>query len=134
MEVTNFYNYGTMNQVEPGATQINNYYDGRKPGDNADAAPGELPEILKTEQAQTLLQRLMDADMLDENWQPLELSGTERALVARAVSERLEIADVWQVFGQLWNDKPETLRAYFNKAYGQKKSLDFQERLNKIFD
>ena len=26
MEVTNFYNYGTMNQVEAGATQINNYY------------------------------------------------------------------------------------------------------------
>jgi len=26
MEVTNFYNYGTMNQVEDGATQINHYY------------------------------------------------------------------------------------------------------------
>jgi len=26
MEVTNFYNYGTMNEVEAGATQINNYY------------------------------------------------------------------------------------------------------------
>lgn len=26
MEVTNFYNYGIMNEVEAGATQINNYY------------------------------------------------------------------------------------------------------------
>lgn len=26
MTVTNFYNYGTMNEVEAGATQINNYY------------------------------------------------------------------------------------------------------------
>ena len=26
MEVTNFYNYGTMNEVEAGATQINNYF------------------------------------------------------------------------------------------------------------
>ena len=26
MEVTNFYNYGTMNEVEAGATQINYYY------------------------------------------------------------------------------------------------------------
>lgn len=26
MEVTNFYNYGVMNEVEAGATQINNYY------------------------------------------------------------------------------------------------------------
>ena len=31
MEITNFYNYGTMNQVEPGATQINNYYGSEKP-------------------------------------------------------------------------------------------------------
>lgn len=26
MDITNFYNYGTMNQVEAGATQINHYY------------------------------------------------------------------------------------------------------------
>ena len=26
MTVTNFYNYGTMNQIEAGATQTNNYY------------------------------------------------------------------------------------------------------------
>ena len=26
MEVTNFYNYGVMNEVEAGATQINNFY------------------------------------------------------------------------------------------------------------
>ena len=30
MDITNFYNYGTMNQVEPGATQINNYYGSDK--------------------------------------------------------------------------------------------------------
>jgi len=30
MDITNFYNYGTMNQVEPGATQINNYYGSEK--------------------------------------------------------------------------------------------------------
>lgn len=30
MEVTNFYNYGTMNKVEAGATQINNYYGSRE--------------------------------------------------------------------------------------------------------
>ena len=30
MEVTYFYNYGTMNQVEPGATQINHYYGSGK--------------------------------------------------------------------------------------------------------
>ena len=38
MEITNFYNYGTMNQVEPGATQINNYYGSEK----AERQEGEL--------------------------------------------------------------------------------------------
>ena len=28
--MTNFYNYGTMNKVEAGATQINNYYGSRE--------------------------------------------------------------------------------------------------------
>ena len=34
MQVTNFNNYGTYNEVEAGATQINNYYDnnGRQQG------------------------------------------------------------------------------------------------------
>ena len=38
------------------------------------------------------------------------------------------------VFGQLWNEKPETLRSYLNKALEQKKSLEFQERLKNILD
>ena len=72
---------------------------------------------------------LVDEGMLDENWQPLKLSGTERALVAKIVCELLEINEVWQVFGQLWGEKPETLRSYLNKALEQKKSLKFQDRL-----
>ena len=78
------------------------------------------------------MQDLMDAGILDENWQPVGLSGSERALVAKAVCDRLELKEVWQLFGQLWNEKPETLRSYLNKALDQKKSLAFQERLKKI--
>jgi hypothetical protein len=36
------------------------------------------------------------------------------------------------VFGQLWDEKPETLRRNFNKALEQRKSLDFQDRLQNI--
>jgi hypothetical protein len=52
--------------------------------------------------------------------------------LARTVSEHLNINDVWQVFGQLWDENPETLRSYFNKAMEQKKSLKFQEKLKNI--
>lgn len=94
----------------------------------------DVPEKLKSEEAKTLMADLVDEGMLDENWQPLKLSGTERALVAKIVCELLEINEVWQVFGQLWGEKPETLRSYLNKALEQKKSLKFQDRLKNILD
>ena len=94
----------------------------------------EVPERLKTEEAEELMEDLVDAGMLTEDWQPDGLSGPERALVAKAVCDRLEVNEVWQLFGQLWGEKPETLRAYYNKAMEQKKSLKFQDRLKNILD
>lgn len=102
--------------------------------DKVQQAPREVPEQLKSEAAEALKEDLMDAGMLTADWQPIDLSGTERALVAKAVSERLKINEIWQVFGQLWGEKPETLRSYLNKALDQKKSLKFQDRLKEILD
>ena len=102
--------------------------------DKVRQAPREVPEQLKSEAAEALKEDLMDAGMLTDDWQPIDLSGTERALVAKAVSERLKINEIWQVFGQLWGEKPETLRSYLNKALDQKKSLKFQDRLKEILD
>lgn len=92
----------------------------------------EVPERLKTEEAKELMADLVDEGLLTESWQANGLSGTERALVAKAVCDRLEVNEVWQLFGQLWNEKPETLRAYYNKAMDQKKSLKYQDKLKKL--
>ena len=89
----------------------------------------EVPEVLKTEHAVRLRERLADAGMLTDDWQPHGLSNTEKALVAKAISDRLGIKEVWQVFGWLWNVKPDSMRAYFNRALEQRKSLSFQEKL-----
>lgn len=94
----------------------------------------EKPKELKGERAEALMERLVEAELLDDGWQPVGLSGAEKALVARAVGERLGIHEVWQVFGRLWNVKPESLRAFFNRALEQRKSLGFQDRLKKLFD
>ena len=114
----------------------NNYYDGRQPdGEGKDMhldPDTEVHEKLKTEEAEEVMEDLVDAGLLNDDWQPLDLSGTERALVAKAVSEHLKINEVWQVFGQLWGEKPETLRSYMNKALDQKKSLKFQDLLKNI--
>lgn len=130
MEVTNFNNYGIMNEVEAGATQINNYYGNQLSHEGKEDAKKRL----KTAEGEELMGKLVDAGMLDADWQPTGLSGSERALVAKAVCDRLEIKEVWQVFGLLWNEKPETMRSYFNKAYDQKKTLEFLDKLKLNLD
>jgi cytidylate kinase len=91
-----------------------------------------VAEPLESEQAEKMKAALTEAQLLTDDWQPNALSGTERGLLAKTLSERLGIKDVWKVFGQLWNEKPETLRRNFNKALEQRKSLDFQDRLQNI--
>lgn len=87
------------------------------------------PNELDTEKAHDLLKLLVKAKMLDEKWQPLNLSSSEKALVAKEVCQRLNINNMWQVFGQQWNIKPSTLRSYYNKALDLRKTLDFIEKI-----
>ena len=124
--------YEVANVEEGGiGIQINNG-NAAEASSNPDAAGGVIPERLNTEEAVELMDNLVDAGMLTENWQPNGLSGTERALVAKTVCDRLEVNEVWQLFGQLWGENPETLRAYYNKAMEQKKSLKYQDKLKNV--
>lgn len=93
---------------------------------------GDIPGKLRCPEAEELMEDLVDAGLLTEDWQPKGLSGSERGLLAREVCTSLGINDVWQVFGKLWNEKPETLRSHLNKALDQKKSLLFQDKLKNI--
>ena len=124
--------YEVANVEEGGiGIQINNG-NAAEASSNPDAAGEVIPESLNTEEAVELMDNLVDAGMLTENWQPNGLSGTERALVAKTVCDRLEVNEVWQLFGQLWGENPETLRAYYNKAMNQKKSLKYQDKLKNV--
>jgi hypothetical protein len=124
--------YEVANVEEGGiGIQINNG-NSAKASSNPDAAGGVMPERLKTEETEELMDKLVDAGMLTEEWQANGLSCSERALLAKNVCDKLKINDVWQVFGMLWNERPETLRSYFNKALNQKKSLKYQDKLKKV--
>jgi hypothetical protein len=128
---------GTVNGdvIEAGGVKnvTNNYYGSElADGQDMHLDKTDMPEILKTEEAEMIMEELVDAGILTEDWLPNGLSGSERGLVARAVCEHLKINEVWQVFGVLWDEKPETLRGYFNKALEQRKSLTFQEKLKNI--
>ena len=122
--------------IEAGGVKnvTNNYYDHKPEGEAADMhlSKDNVPDKLRCPEAEALMEALVDASLLTAEWQPRGLSGSERGLLAKAVCQRLGINDVWQVFGGLWNERPETLRSYLNKALDQKKSLLFQEKLKNI--
>ena len=124
--------YEVANVEEGGiGIQINNG-NSAKASSTPEVAGGVVPERLKTEEAEELMNKLVDAGMLTEKWQANGLSCSERALLAKNVCDKLKINDVWQVFGMLWNERPETLRSYFNKALDQKKSLKYQDKLKNV--
>ena len=106
-----------------------NVYVGR--GEYVDAEEIKEVEIPEPE-AKDVLGNFIYNRLLTEELQPIDLSKPEQAILARVISERLEIKDVWQVFGKLWQVRPETLRNYYNKALDQRKSLDFQDKLKNI--
>lgn len=124
--------YEVANVEEGGiGIQINNG-NAAEASSTPEVAGGVVPERLKTEEAEELMDKLVDAGMLTEEWQANGLSCSERALLAKNVCDKLKINDVWQVFGMLWNERPETLRSYFNKALDQKKSLKYQDKLKNV--
>lgn len=117
-----------------GVKNVTNNYYGEKPeaGNDLHLEGDDIPVLLRSEEAEGIMEDMVDAGLLTDDWQPKGLSGSERSLLAKEVCERLGIRDVWQVFGKLWNEKPETLRSYLNKALNQRKSISFQERLKNI--
>lgn len=93
-----------------------------------------LPEVLRTDEAEELLDKFQRAGMLDPCAQPVNLSNAERGLLAKTLSDELDIEKPWKVFGETWCMNSETLRRAYNKALDQAKSLTFQDRLKEILN
>ena len=89
-----------------------------------------LPDVLCTEEAMALWEKVQRAGYVDDNYQPL-ISRTQSALLADAMAERLGIREKWKVFETLWNRK--YMRSDYNLALTRKQSLDFQDELKSIF-
>ena len=104
-------------------------------GDNSNSIDNNtLPDEFKTPEAEQLMQKLVKASLLTENWLPVNLSIAERGYLADEISCRLKIKSKWKVMGKLWNENSETLRQGKNKAIGQTKTGSFIDRLKNILD
>ena len=87
---------------------------------------GELPEVLRTDEAMVLWRKAQQAGYVDEHYQPL-LSRTQSALLADAMAERLGIKEKWKVFESLWQRK--YMRSDYNLALSQQQSYEFQDKV-----
>ena len=96
------------------------------------ATTQKIPNELRTEKALEIKEKLMDAGMINENWQPVNLTNTESSMMAKVICEMLSISNPWKLFGNLWNRNPDALRSSFNKALEQRKTLVFQDKLKRI--
>ena len=105
--------------------------EGEKPTPGPSLKGGEvtLPEVLATEEAMKIWQKVQDAGYIDTHYQPL-LSRTQSALLADAIAVKLGIRQKWKTFETLWNRK--NVRSDYNLALRQQQSLDFQGELKRI--
>ena len=90
-----------------------------------------LPDVLSTDEAMVLWEKVQEAGYVDANYQPL-ISRSQAALLADAMAVRLGIREKWKVFETLWNRK--YMRSDYNLALTQQQSLDFQDELKSIFE
>ena len=90
-----------------------------------------IPSELDNDRARNILQRFVDAGMLDGQFQPL-VSRAQAALIADAVSMRLNIVKKWKVFESLWNRK--NIRNDYNKAFSQTTVHKYLTKINSIIN
>ena len=134
-DMTNFGSHLQIVYVASGAQHVENQINIGKtlpspPCVGREKEASNLPEALSTEAAMALWKKAQAAGWIDANYQPL-ISRTQAALLADAMAERLGIKEKWKTFEALWNRK-NMYRDYY-KALNLQQSLEFQDRIKKLF-
>ena len=89
----------------------------------------QIPKELTGEKATRIFLKLYKKEILDENFQPLNLSNYQKAYLAFQISVTLGINNVWKVFSRFWNMKPSVMRTRYNDALSMPSILDFGEKI-----
>ncbi len=105
-----------------------------KSADCPEVSPGlpftpQLPKELKGEKAERILMKLYEKKILDENFQPLNLSGCQKAYLAYQIAYKLGINNVWKVFSEFWCMKPSVMRTRYNEAISTQSIAEFGEKI-----
>ena len=90
-----------------------------------------IPNELTSPEATSCLRKLVDAHILDNNYQPIRLSRTQRAVLANELISGMSLDDKkWSLFEQLWQMKG--LANSFQKALEQQQTSMFIHQIKSI--
>ena len=89
-----------------------------------------MPEVLGTEAAMELWQKVQEAGYVDDRYQPA-ISRTQSAILADEMAVRLSIKDKWKAFETLWNRR--NMYRDYHDALDQRQSLQFRDTLKALF-
>ncbi len=107
-------------------------------GKRQEAEPEALPAKLSSEKAMKMWRILMQEGMIDEHYQPVELSRSEVALLAEEMTIRLadendNLLDIkeWKPYETIWHRK--NMKADHQRARILEKATEFRSRLKQLF-
>ena len=106
-----------------------------KPTEEGELREGEggdgdlLPEVLRSEEAMALWEKMQAAGYIDEDFQPT-VSRTLSAIIADEMARRLGIKEKWKIFEALWHRR-NMYRDYY-KALDLQQTLTFRDKIRRI--
>ena len=112
----------------------NCYVNGIAKKKNDDDPAARMSDELKGERGLAVLKNLQKHGLLDENFDPMELSNSESAVLAYQIAITLGINEMWKVFSDLWNITPNALRAAYNRGMEQKKTIKFLDEITPLLN
>ena len=107
---------------------VENYY-GSNACEQHSYRNGEMPDELKTEKAQKIMQNLMDIGVVTEDFMPSGISTSEAAVLANLIGQELEIKNIWSVFGNYWGPNSNSMKSAFYRGMEQKKTAAFLDKV-----
>lgn len=91
----------------------------------------ELPALLSTEKAMAIWQRLKDAKLVDDCYQPIGMSRAETAMLASIISMKMGYQLKWEPFETLWSRN--NMRSDLSKAKDWKEKMnDWVNKINEV--
>ena len=110
--------------------RVDNQFIGYPAPGSAPKRGGGMPDMLSTEEAMALWEKVQKAGYVDDNYQPL-ISRTRAAVLADEIAERLEVKEKWKAFETLWNRR--NMYRDYHDALNQRQSLQFRDKLRELF-